>query len=451
LLRWYLGVPLLKRILVAFVLGTAGGCGAWYLGVATGTPVLESILPVIKPLGDLLVQMLKMIVIPVVFLSLVTGAASLPLNRFGSVGLRVILWYLLCSTLAAVVGALIALAVDPGSGGDLLSWRDVADTLGAQADAVETTARESQAGFAPLLLSMFENPFAALASGNFLAIIVFSILFGLAARLLIENAGRSEDSDPVEALLRGLEAAREVVFKLVGWILEYTPVGVLALSVVNFGLYGPEIAGPYVRVTLGVIAGVAVMALVVYPTLLGLVTRRNPYRLMRPMQEAIVTAFITRSSAAALPVTLRIMEEDMRVRNELASFSLPLGATVNMDGVCVHLPMFAVLAANLFGLDLGLAPLIFLVLATVLASIGTGGVPGGSLMLLFIILEGLGLDANQISVVVALALGINPILDMFETANNVTGDMVCTYCVAHQSGLLQEEQVSPMPAEAPMD
>ena len=149
-------------------------------------------------------------------------------------------------------------------------------------------------------------------------------------------------------------------------------------------------------------------------------------------------AFITRSSAATLPVSIKTAQEELKVHSELAGFSLPLGATINMDGVCVHLPMFAVLAANMFGLQLTLSGLLVLVITTVLASIGAGGVPGGSLMLLFIILETMGLTGEQVSLVVALALGINPILDMFETMNNVTGDLVCTFAVAHNEGLVDE-------------
>ncbi len=226
---------------------------------------------------------------------------------------------------------------------------------------------------------------------------------------------------------------------MVDWILEYSPIGVLALSITNFGLYGPNIVGPYISVTLGVITGILMMVFVVYPILLFAVTRQNPYRIMKGMDEAMITAFITRSSAATLPVSLHTVQEKLKVRSELASFSLPLGATINMDGVCVHLPMFAVLAANMFHIPLTLTGLIVLVITTVLASIGAGGVPGGSIMLLFIILQTMGLDSTQIAVIVALAMGINPILDMFETANNVTGDMVCTYTVAHNEKLIDQQ------------
>jgi Na+/H+-dicarboxylate symporter len=189
-------------------------------------------------------------------------------------------------------------------------------------------------------------------------------------------------------------------------------------------------------VTLGVILGIAAMVFVVYPLLLWAVTRHNPFGVLKRIKEPMIMAFITRSSAATLPVSIKTAEEELKIRNELASFSLPLGATINMDGVCVHLPMFAVLAANMFDVKLTLGMLVVLVITTVLSSIGAGGVPGGSLMLLFIILEGMGLGAEQVAVIVALALGINPILDMFETMNNVTGDLVCSYAVATRENLV---------------
>jgi len=194
--------------------------------------------------------------------------------------------------------------------------------------------------------------------------------------------------------------------------------------------------GPYVRVTLGVVLGIIVMVFGVYPVLLWVVTRHNPLSVLRQIKEPMIMAFITRSSAATLPVSIRTAQEQLKIRNELASFSLPLGATINMDGVCVHLPMFAVLAANMFDIKLTLGSLVLLVMTTVLSSIGAGGVPSGSLMLLFIILETMGLSGEKVAIIIALALGINPILDMFETMNNVTGDLICSYAVATREGLI---------------
>ncbi|MBU4444715.1 dicarboxylate/amino acid:cation symporter [bacterium] len=434
IIKWYTSTSLLTRLLSGFILGSITGGILWYISIRTGRPVAESVTPYVSPFGSVLIGMLKMIVIPVIFFSLITGAASLPIKRFGRIGLKVIGWYLFCSFLAASLGALLALVINPGSGANLEGWQKMVATLGAQAN--EYAAAPTPGGFISILLNMFVNPFEALASNNFLAIITFSILFGLAIRIILESSRDKNRIDILNQLVQLIEAARDVIFKMVDWILEYSPIGVLALSITNFGLYGPNIVGPYISVTLGVIGGILMMVFVIYPILLFAVTRQNPYRIMKGMDEAMITAFITRSSAATLPVSLHTVQEKLKVRSELASFSLPLGATINMDGVCVHLPMFAVLAANMFHIPLSLPGLIVLVITTVLASIGAGGVPGGSIMLLFIILQTMGLDSTQIAVIVALAMGINPILDMFETANNVTGDMVCTYAVASNEKLI---------------
>jgi proton glutamate symport protein len=427
------------RIFVGFVIGTAIGGLVWFLQ-SQSVPWADSIISTAKPFGDVLVAILKMIVIPVIFFSLVTGSASLPVNKFGKIGIKVITWYFACSLLAALIGTIVALGVNPGDdASSQTAWTSMSTKVSETANQVaERAEQQTESGLGNLLMQMFQNPFSALAESNFLAVILFSILFGLALRVLIDNSD-AKDSANFQSLLRLIEAGRDAVFKLVDWIMEYTPIGVFALSIVNFGTYGPDIVGPYVSVTLGVIAAVLMMTFVVYPTLLFVATKRNPYPLIRTMQEAIITAFGTRSSAATLPVTLRVAEHDLKIRNELASFSLPLGATINMDGVCVHLPMFAILSANLFGIDISALDLLVMIITTVIASVGVGGVPGGSLMLMFMILHALGLDPEQTAIIVALALGINPILDMFETANNVTGDLVCTYAVAATSNLLEED------------
>ena len=440
LLRLYFRTSLVLRIFIGFAAGAVVGIVFWYLSRATGDAVApgstlaERIIPVVLPFGQVFVQMLKMIVVPIIFFSLVVGASSLPIKRFGHIGIRVIAWYLVTSLFAAALGTCLALAISPGSGAELGAWQKLAQLKVTEAQEVAADI-PAQGALSHVLLNLFRNPFEALATGNFLPIIVFSILFGLAMRVLIE-AGDERRAGRLRMLGDLLEAARDAMFKIVDWILEYSPIGVFALTIVNFGLYGPSIVGPYVSVTLGVVLGILVMVLVVYSVLLWVVTRRNPLDVLKRLREPMIMAFITRSSAATLPVSIKAAQEKLKVHGELASFSLPLGATINMDGVCVHLPMFAILAANLFGIELTLGSLIVMVITTVLASIGAGGVPGGSLMLLFIILENLGLTADQVAVIVALALGINPILDMFETMNNVTGDLVCTYAVAANQDLI---------------
>ncbi len=439
-LRWYFGTPLVLRILVCFVAGAAIGGALWGLSTSERN-LAAAVVPCVSPFGTVFVHMLKMIVYPVIFFSLVVGAASLAISKFGRVGLKTLAWYLSCSVLAAVIGVALALVINPGAGAELGQWEQMATARSEQASGIAQEADDGTAGgvLAQRLFRLFKNPFAALAEGNFLPIIVFAILFGLAIRVSIETSGDEKRTARLEALLDVFRACQDATFKLVGWILEYSPIGVLALTIVNFAQYGPKIVGPYVSVTLGVVLGITTMVLVVYPTLLWVATRQNPFRVLGLIKEAMITAFITRSSAATLPVSIRTAEEKLRIRSELASFSLPLGATINMDGVCVHLPMFAVLAANMFGLELTAGTLAILVLTTVLSSIGAGGVPSGSVFLLFVILQTMGLDGDQVAVIVALALGINPILDMFETMNNITGDLVCTYAVAHSENLLEAE------------
>jgi len=437
-LKSYFRIPLLIRIAVGFLTGTLLGIGFWIGAAWQGISLSGFIITWIAPFGAVLISMLKMIVIPVVFCSVVTGAASLSVRQFGGIGGKVLLWYLLTSFFAAMLGTGLALVVNPGSLTSITGWQDLIVGMAVQPTPPMVTPQMSRS-LTDLLLGMFQNPFEALANNNFLGIIVFAILFGLGLRLLQEDSRTSALQISVQNLSDMFVAGREVIFKIVEWILEYSPVGVFALAVTNFGLYGKSIVGPYVSVTLGIIGGILGMIAVVYPLLLSLLTRQNPYHILKRMQEAVITAFITRSSAATLPVSLRTMQEQLNVRVDLTSFALPLGATINMDGVCVHLPMFAVLAANLFGVQLTATSLVILVITTVLASIGAGGVPGGSLMLLFIILEAIGLNSGQVAVIVALVTGINPILDMFETANNVTGDMVCTYVVAHSEGMFEKD------------
>lgn len=421
---------LVWMILGAFVFGLGVGIILWQTGIN-----INGYVTWISPFGQILVAMLKMIVIPVIFLSLISGAASLPTKEFGKIGIKVIVWYFLTSLFAAVVGSFLAVAFNPGSGTSHAEWEALmqAENSGA--------APAAGGSLADVFLSMFQNPFHALANGNFLAIIVFSIAFGIGLKIISEREdGKLREG--VSLLLNILETCKETVFKMVDWILAYSPIGVFCLTSVNFAQYGSSLFGPYVMLTVGVVLGVLGMMFVVYPLMVVLATRKNPFAVLAKIKEPILTSFVTRSSAAALPVSLKTAHDELKIKDTLASFALPLGSTVNMDGVCVHLPMFAVLAANMFGAQLSFTALFVLVITTVLASVGAGGVPGGSLMLLFIILQNMNLGTGQIALIVGLALGINPILDMFETMNNVTGDLVCTYCVAEMTDMIEKDESS---------
>jgi len=418
---------LVWMIFIAFIIGLVVGIVLWQTGVDVGGYVTW-----VSPFGNILVSMLKMIVIPVIFLSLISGAASLPTKEFGKIGVKVVIWYFVTSLFAAIVGSFLALAFNPGSGTSHSEWASLMSMGSAE------IAPASAGSLADVFLDMFQNPFKALAQGNFLAIIVFAIAFGIALKIISEK-NDAKLQEGAKLFLNIVETCKETVFKMVDWILAYSPIGVFCLTSVNFAQYGSKLFGPYIMLTLGVVIGIIAMVFIVYPIMIAVSTRKNPIKIMMQIREPMLTAFVTRSSAASLPVSLRTAKENLHISDNLSSFALPLGSTVNMDGVCVHLPMFAVLAANMFGADIGFTALLVLVITTVLASVGAGGVPGGSLMLLFIILQNMNLDPAQIAVIVGLALGINPILDMFETMNNVAGDLVCTYCVADMSDMIEKE------------
>ena len=421
---------LVLQIFIAFVVGLGVGIILWFSDIDITTYVTW-----VSPFGSIFVSMLKMIVVPVIFLSLIAGAASLPTNEFGKIGIRVIVWYLITSLLAAVMGSILAIFFNPGGSSSKEAWQILANT--GEASRISNASNSS---ILDVFINMFQNPFQALAEGNFLAIIVFAIGFGLAIKIVHDTTKDSSLKTGIITLLNVLNAAKEGIFKIVDWILAYSPIGVFALTSCNFAQYGSRLFGPYVTLTLGVVLGILCMMFVVYPILMFLTTKKSPLGFYKAIREAILTGFVTRSSAATLPVSITVAKEELNIKESLSSFSLPLGSTINMDGVCVHLPMFAILASNMFGIELSFGSLAILVITTVLASVGAGGVPGGSLMLLFIILQNMGLPAADIAIIVGLALGINPILDMFETMNNVTGDLVCTYSVAEMSDMMEKEE-----------
>ncbi|MBR7104794.1 MAG: dicarboxylate/amino acid:cation symporter [Lentisphaeria bacterium] len=431
--KLYNRIPLIWRNLGAFVLGCAAGVLIYYLGNVYGSGFLNKTVSILSPFGAVLVNMLKMIVIPIIFFSLIHGAASLPVKTFGKMGAGVCAWYLFTSLFAAVFGSLIALLFNP----KLASAGELAGKLSAQVAAMTGKSSAGNA-FLNILLGLFANPFKALAEGNFLPVIVFAILFGLAARTVLDTTEDNAVREAVSRMLEIIGAMQNTIFKMIDWIMAYFPIGVFALTACNFAVYGIELFQSYFQVALCVICGIMLMLLVCYPMIVALICRVNPYPVLWQLREPILTAFVTRSSAAALPVSLKTAAAKLKVKSELANFTLSLGATVNMDGVCIHLPVFAVLAANLFGFELTLAQMLLLVISVVFASVGAGGVPGGSIFLLFLVLDSLHLTPAQTSTIVALALGINPLLDMFETACNVAGDNIGTYVVGKKLDMLNK-------------
>lgn len=432
--NWYFRIPLLYRNIGAFALGCLAGIAVYKIGLMHGGNIVSQTASVLSPFGSVLVNMLKMIVIPIIFFSLIHGAASLPTKTFGKMGLGVCAWYFFTSLYAAVFGTLIAMLFNPR----LASAHELAGKLSVQVEAMKSNVSSGGDAFVKILLGVFANPFQALAEGSFLPVIVFAIMFGLAARIVLDTAEDDRTRQIITNMLGLFEAVQKTVFKMIDWIMAYFPIGIFALTTCNFAVYGVELFQSYFQVALCVICGILLMIFVCYPLIVFIVCRVNPYPMLWKLREPVLTAFVTRSSAAALPVSLKTAQNNLKVKGELANFTLSLGATVNMDGVCIHLPVFAILAANLFGLSFTPGQMILMLICVVFASVGAGGVPGGSIFLLFLVLDALNLTPAQTSTIIALALGINPLLDMFETACNVTGDNIGTFVVGKKFDMIEK-------------
>ena len=409
---WYFKSNLLMRILVGLILGAI-------VGLLAGPYILW-----LQPFGDLFIRLLKMIMVPVIFFSLIVGTASISPKRLGRVGVKIILYYLVTTVFAVAIGLIFTNLFKPGAGLELAVGEAAGKEL-ARPSIVNT-----------LLAIVPTNPVEALAKGDVLPIIFFAIFFGIGLAVLRESE-KEEARSAANILFTFSNGVVEVMYKIVDWILQYAPIGVFALIAVMFAKQGPKVVGPLALVTLTVYIALAVHVLVVYGTFLRVFGLRLG-KFLKMAREAMVTAFVTRSSSGTLPVTMK-NTENMGVPRGIYSFTLPLGATINMDGTCIYQGVCALFVAFAIGRPLSFSEQMIVILTATLASIGTAGVPGAGAIMLLLVLDSVGLPVEPGSAVAAayaMILGIDAILDMGRTCINVTGDMVGTAIVAKSEGEL---------------
>ncbi|UCC50042.1 MAG: dicarboxylate/amino acid:cation symporter [Gemmatimonadota bacterium] len=403
---------------------------ALLLGAVLG-PVLGDIATEIKPIGDAFINLLVMIVVPLVMASLIIGTASLgDLRKLGRIGMKTVGFYLIATALAVTLGLVAAETLDPGIGMDEdVKARMLTEYAGVTAEQLERIAEKPTVK--DLLVRIIpRNPFQAMAETNFLQIIFFSILFGISLTIL-----SGERRKPVLDFLSGVNDAMIVLVKLV---MRVAPYGVFALIAAVSAQFGYGVLLTLLKYVLVAIGTMAVFAVTLYPVSLR-VSGMSPLLFFKRYYEVVLFAFSTSSSNATLPLNLQVTEEDLGVSNEVASFVLPLGATVNMNGTAIYQGVSTVFIAQVFGISLGLSDLITIVLTATLASIGAAGVPGIGMVTLTIVLNQLGIPLEGI----ALVVGVERILDMTRTAVNVTGDTVCAVWVAKTEGELD------VPTEVP--
>ena len=405
-LKRYLEVSVLYKIAAGFILGVI-------VGIIAGDAM-----SIIKPLGDLFIRLLKMIVAPIIFFSLVVGAASVSPSVLGRIGVKIFVYYIFTTAVAITIGLVVANIFQPGEGIELAG------------EAKQIQVKQPPPISEVILNIVPTNPFKALAEGNVLQIIFFSIVLGIAIAVL--RASREERiRRSGEILFTVFEGLAESLYKVIRGILEYAPIGVFALVGYVVGIYGPKVLGPLAIVVLALYAGLFLHIVLVYGILLR-IFGFNPVKFLKGAADAMITAFVTRSSSGTLPVTMNVAEQKLRIDKKVYSFTLPLGATINMDGTAMYQAIAALFIANALGIDLTLGQQLAIVLAATLASIGTAGVPGAGLIMLAVVLDAIGLPLTDPNVALAYGLvaGIDVILDMGRTMVNVTGDLVGTTIIA---------------------
>ena len=404
-----------NRILIAMGLGLVFGLFLNLSGL-TDQAWVDSFLVsgLLSVVGEIFVRFLSMLVVPLVFVSLIAGVSALSdPKKLGRVGGKAIGLYMLTTGIAICLALVAAILVEPGLG----------------ANPAELVEREiaAQPSFSQVLIDMVpRNPVAAMASGDMLPIIVFAILLGLSIAL----AG-----EPGKRVGNFFEDFNVVVMRLVGFVMLLAPYGVFALIAVLGATTGWGTFVGVLKYVLLVLFMLVLHAAVTYTVILKLLTGLSPIRFFSKMRGVLAFAFSTASSGATIPVTLKTVEQRLGADNKVASFTVPLGATINMDGTAIMQGIAAAFIAQYFGVDLSLTQYLMIVLMVIMASVGAAGVPGVGLILLAGVLASVGLPAEGI----ALILGVDRLLDMTRTAVNVTGDAMVTVVVADSEGELDRE------------
>lgn len=363
--------------------------------------------------GGMFINALKMLVVPLVTFSLICGVCGIgDIAALGRIGLKSLLLYVLTTAIAISTAIILAIVIAPGKGFPR-----------AGADVEKVTPNE-----APPITQVFidiipGNPVEAFAKGEMLSVIFYSILIGVSLLII----GRK-----VKPVVEGAEMLNDVAMKLVDLVMSVAHIGVFCLIAKTFSEQGIDLLLPMAAYFLTVLGALSVHLFVTILALLYVFTRFNPIAFMKKMRNAQTFAFSTASSSATIPVTLRSVTERLGVNNSVASFSVPLGATINMDGTAIMQGVATVFIANVYGVELGIGGYLTVIGMAVLASIGTAGVPGVGLIMLAMVLNQVNLPVEGI----ALVMGVDRLLDMCRTAVNITGDAMVSTVVAKNEGKL---------------
>ena len=404
-------ISLSNWILIGMILGLIVGL---FLNFFVTDPFIKNIVLMDNIFylgGTLFIKLMKMLVVPLVFCSIVVGAASISdIKKIGVIGGRTIFIYLITTALAVTIALTIGALIQPGAGLDMVVPTQTSNVT------LNQTMTDTILNMIP------DNPFSSLSTGDMLPVIIFGLLIGVILAKLKEETQIVSDF---------FSQGNNIMMELTSLVMKFAPIGVFCLMARTFGGLGFSGMLPLAKYVLCVLIGLAIQAFLVYPSLLVLFTRLNPLRFFRQFFSVMFFAFSSSTSNATIPLNLEKLSE-MGVSPEISSFTVPLGATINMDGTAIMQGCAVMFAAQAYGIDLGMSGLLIVIFTAVMASIGTAGVPSVGLVTLTMVFNSVGLPVEAIGII----FGIDHILDMFRTAVNVTGDAICTLIVSFKNKAL---------------
>ncbi len=395
-------------ILIGMILGLITGL---FLNFYVSDPFIKNIVLMDNVFylgGSAFIRLMKMLVVPLVFCSIIVGVSSISdIRKIGAIGGRTIIIYLITTALAVSIALIVGILIKPGLG---LNMVEVAHSS-------NVTLNQTMAD--TILNIIPENPLNALANGDMLPVIIFGVIIGFILAKL---------RDETQTVNKFFEESNNIMMAMTGIVMKFAPIGVFCLMAKTFGNLGFGGIMPLAKYVVCVLIGLAIHVAVVYPFLLVIFTRLNPIKFFRKFMSVMFFAFSSSTSNATIPLNMNKLE-DMGVSRDVSSFTIPLGATINMDGTAIMQGVAVMFAAQAYGIDLGISAMLTVIFTAVMASIGTAGVPSVGLVTLTMVFNSVGLPVQAIGVI----FGIDHVLDMFRTAVNVTGDAICTMIVAFKN------------------
>lgn len=409
-------IGLTTAIFIALIAGAATGILLHYLipeGYIRDQVVIGGVFYVV---GNGFVRLMQMLVVPLVFCSLVCGSMAMgDTKKLGKIGVKTLGFYLVTTAMAITAAILVANLINPGMGLDMSSIEAADVTIADKTNLADT-----------ILNIIPTNPLSALANGEMLPIILFALIVGVILANLGENA---------ETVGSFFSQFNDVMMQMTVLVMKLAPFGVFCLIAKTFSGIGFDAFVPLIKYMGAVLLALVVQCVVVYMSMLKGFTGLSPFLFLKKFLPVMGFAFSTATSNAAIPMSIDTLHKKMGVSKRISSFTVPLGATINMDGTAIMQGVAVVFAAQAFGITLTGGDYLTVILTATLASIGTAGVPGVGLITLSMVFASVGLPVEAI----ALIMGIDRILDMSRTAVNITGDAVCTTIVACQDGAMKKE------------